>query len=151
MENDMLDKEEELEVHNTRWQDSMVLDYWGQVEDLNHFTSQTGLFEFARHPQETYDYQKVKVSKKCKGKESTFNVKFVMKDKIFVTYLDELCNTIFQMMVVGEKFLVILMLILELSEAPLVWMFLMRFMRVNFHIFRTLGLDTLHCLSFWDF
>jgi hypothetical protein len=164
MENDMLDKEEELDVHNTRWQDPMVLEYWGLVEDLNHFTSQTGLFEFARHPQETYadlsreflatfrfDYQKVKVSKKCKGKESTFNVKFVMKDKIFVTYLDELCNTIFQMMVVGEKFLVILMLILELSEAPLVWMFLMRFMRVNFHIFRTLGLDTLHCLSFWDF
>jgi hypothetical protein len=54
MENDMLDKEEELDVHNTRWQDPMVLEYWGLVEDLNHFTSQTGLFEFARHPQETY-------------------------------------------------------------------------------------------------
>ena len=106
-EDDMLFRAFHLEVHSTRWQDPVVMDFMKIEEDFNYFTDCTRLLEFARHPQRTYEeisreflatfhfcHDKGKTRTRLPSSKPSFDVKFRMFGRRYSMTLNEFCKAL---------------------------------------------------------
>jgi hypothetical protein len=123
LEDDLIYKEEALDVHATRWQDPRMLKEMHIEEDFSFFLEHTRLDGFASRPYKTYAEitreflasfrfarTKERAGKRCKIIPVKFDVEFVMKQNRFFMSLDEFCKAFMsQILGVGKKSLVILM------------------------------------------
>jgi hypothetical protein len=107
LEDDLIYKEEALDVHATRWQDPRMLKEMHIEEDFSFFLEHTRLDGFASRPYKTYveitreflasfrfSHTKERVGKRGKIVSASFDVKFVMKRHRFVMSIDEFCKAI---------------------------------------------------------
>jgi len=106
-EDEMLFRANDLEVRSTRWQDPVVMELMGVEEDFNYFTACTGLSEFARHPQGTYEeisreflatfhfcHDKGKTRTRLPSSKPSFDVKFRMFGRRYSMTLNEFCKAL---------------------------------------------------------